>query len=379
MPGGALWVVATPIGNLDDLSPRAAAALRDADLVACEDTRRTAGLLRHAGSTAPMVPAHAHNEAARAADLCRRMLSGQRVALVSDAGAPGVSDPGARVVEAALAAGIPVTAIPGPSAVQAALAASGLPADRYAFVGFFPRRPAERRELLATLADPPMTLVGFESPRRLPGLLADLAALDADRVVAVCRELTKLHEEVARGRAAELAERFAEPPKGEVTVVVGPPAPAGAPDASRLEAGAATLLAAGLTPAKAAEALAALGAAPRNAAYRAAMRATRARSSITRARARASSTGATSTRAPPTSTAWAASSCRGKSGGRRPPGPATSRSALRSTWIPSRTPTARRELTPPPDSSRPARPRAAAAARMSEPSTSTSRSRGDVA
>ena len=271
MARGALWVVATPIGNLEDLSPRAAAALRDADLVACEDTRRTAGLLRHAGSSAPMVPSHAHNEAARAADICRRMLAGQRVALVSDAGAPGVSDPGARLIEAALAAGIPVTAIPGPSAVQAALAASGLPADRYAFVGFFPRRSAERRELLAALADPPMTLVGFESPRRLPGLLADLAAIDPERTVAVCRELTKLHETVVRGTAAELAARFDAAPKGEVTVVLGPPAPAGEPDPARLEAAADVLLDAGLAPAKASEALAALGAAPRNAAYRAAL------------------------------------------------------------------------------------------------------------
>ncbi len=271
MARGALWVVATPIGNLEDLSPRAAAALRDADLVACEDTRRTAGLLRHAGSSVPMVPSHAHNEAARAADLCRRMLAGQTVALVSDAGAPGVSDPGARVVEAALAAGVPVVAIPGPSAVQAALAASGLPADRHAFVGFFPRKTAERRELLAALADPPVTVVGFESPRRLPGLLADLAELDPERTVVVCRELTKLHEKVVRGTAAELAERFAEPPKGEVTVVLGPPAPAGEPDPARLGAAAEVLLDAGLAPAKVAEALAALGAAPRNAAYRAAL------------------------------------------------------------------------------------------------------------
>jgi 16S rRNA (cytidine1402-2'-O)-methyltransferase len=271
MARGALWVVATPIGNLEDLSPRAASALRDADLVACEDTRRTAGLLRHAGSSAPMVPAHAHNEAARAADLCRRMLAGQTVALVSDAGAPGVSDPGARVVEAALAAGIPVTAIPGPSAVQAALAASGFPADRYAFAGFFPRKASERRELLAALAEPPMTVVGFESPRRLPGLLADLAALDPEREVAVCRELTKLHEEVARGTAAGLAARFAEAPKGEVTVVIAPPEPAGAPDPGRVDAGAEVLLDAGLAPARAAEALAALGVAPRNAAYRAAL------------------------------------------------------------------------------------------------------------
>ncbi|MDX6554400.1 MAG: rRNA (cytidine1402-2-O)-methyltransferase [Miltoncostaeaceae bacterium] len=271
MARGALWVVATPIGNLEDLSPRAAAVLRDADLVACEDTRRTAGLLRHAGSTAPMIPAHAHNEAARAADLCRRMLAGQRLALVSDAGAPGVSDPGARVVEAALAAGIPVIAIPGPSAVQAALAASGFPADRYVFAGFFPRKASERRELIAALAEPPMTVVGFESPRRLPGLLADLAALDPERQAAVCREMTKLYEKVTRGTVAELAARFAEPPKGEVTVVIGPPAPAAGPDESRVGEGVEVLLDAGLTPAKAAEALAALGVAPRNAAYRAAL------------------------------------------------------------------------------------------------------------
>jgi 16S rRNA (cytidine1402-2'-O)-methyltransferase len=199
------------------------------------------------------------------------MLAGQTVALVSDAGAPGVSDPGARVVAAAAAAGIPVTVVPGPSAVQAALAASGMPAGRFVFVGFFPRRPAERRELLAALADPPMTMVGFESPRRLPGLLADLAAHDPERPVAVCRELTKLHEEVARDSAARLAERFAEPPRGEVTVVIGPPASAPRPDDSRLAAGLESLLDAGLGPARAAEAAAALGAAPRNEAYRAAL------------------------------------------------------------------------------------------------------------
>ena len=199
--GGGLVVVPTPIGNLGDLSPRAAQALRDADLVACEDTRRTAVLLRHAGSDAPMVPAHEHNEAGRAADLVARMAGGARVALVSDAGAPGVSDPGARIVRAALEAGLPVDVLPGPSAVQTALLASGLPPEPYVFVGFFPRRPAERRRLMAALAGLPATVVGFESPRRVGALLADLAADEPDRPAAVARELTKLHAEVVRGRA----------------------------------------------------------------------------------------------------------------------------------------------------------------------------------
>jgi 16S rRNA (cytidine1402-2'-O)-methyltransferase len=268
--GGGLVVVATPIGNLGDLSPRAAAALREADLVACEDTRRTAGLLRHAGASTPMVPAHAHNEAARAADLVARMLAGARVALVSDAGLPGVSDPGARVVRAAREAGLPVTVVPGPSAALTAVVASGLPVDRVVFAGFFPRGATERRRVLSEPHG--ATLVGYESPRRLPALLADLAELDPERPVAVCRELTKLYEEVAVGTAAELAARFAAPPRGEVTVVVGPASPP-APDADdeALGRGLALLLDAGMSPARAAEAVAALGAAPRNRAYRAAL------------------------------------------------------------------------------------------------------------
>ena len=151
---GSLTVVATPIGNLGDLSPRAAAALRDADLVACEDTRRTAVLLRAAGSTAPMLPVHEHREAARAADLVRRMREGARVTLVADAGMPGVSDPGSRVVRATVEAGIPVTVVPGPSAVETALVASGIPAEEgFQFLGFLPRRPAERERALARIRD----------------------------------------------------------------------------------------------------------------------------------------------------------------------------------------------------------------------------------
>jgi 16S rRNA (cytidine1402-2'-O)-methyltransferase len=268
---GGLVVVPTPIGNLGDLSPRAAEALRSADLVACEDTRRTAVLLRHAGSQAPMVPAHEHNEAGRAADLVRRMREGARVALVSDAGAPGLSDPGARIVRAALDAGLAVDVLPGPSAVPTALLASGLPPEPFVFVGFFPRRDAERRRLMEALAGLPATVVGFESPRRLGALLAGLARAEPERAAAVCRELTKLHAEVARGTLAELAERYREPPRGEVTVVLAPPAPPGAPDDAALEAGLAAMLGAGMTPARAAEAVAALGAAPRNRAYRAAL------------------------------------------------------------------------------------------------------------
>ena len=273
MPDGRLVVVATPIGNLDDLSPRAAAALVAADLVACEDTRRTATLLRHAGSAAPMLPVHEHNEAARAEDLVRRIRVGTSVALVSDAGFPAVSDPGARIVRAAIDAGIEVTVIPGPSAVAAALVASGLPTEPFAFVGFLPRRAGERARLFERFAGWPGSVVAFESPNRLGGALADLAGFDPGRRVAVCRELTKLHEEVVRGTAAELADRYSGTVKGEVTVVIGPSA-SGLPERD-VDAAMDVLLSAGLTPAKAAEVAAALDVAPRNVAYRAALTASR--------------------------------------------------------------------------------------------------------
>jgi 16S rRNA (cytidine1402-2'-O)-methyltransferase len=276
---GSLVVVGTPIGNLADLSPRAAEALRRADLVACEDTRRTAPLLRHAGADAPMVAVHQHNEAARAADLVARMRDGARVALVSDAGMPLVSDPGARLVRAAIDAGVPVSVVPGPSAVTAALAASGLAGEGgFAFLGFLPRREAERRRLMERLAGLEVPAVGFESPKRLPGLLAELAAAWPGREVAVCRELTKLHEEVLRGTAAEVAARVTEPPRGEITLVIGAGEPREA-DGERLRAAMALLLEAGLGAGRAAEVAAALGAAPRNRAYRAALAAAEARRS----------------------------------------------------------------------------------------------------
>jgi 16S rRNA (cytidine1402-2'-O)-methyltransferase len=269
---GSLVVVGTPIGNLADLSPRAAEALRGADLVACEDTRRTATLLRHAGSQAPMAAVHRHNEAARAEQLLGRIREGARVALVSDAGMPLVSDPGARLVRAALEAGVAVDVVPGPSAVTAALAASGLAGEGgFAFLGFAPRRDAERRRLVERLKTLDVPAVLFESPRRLPGLLAAIAEGLPERPLAVCRELTKLHEEVVRGTAADVAARLAAPPRGEVAVVVGAAPPGGGPDDDRLDAVLGLLADAGLTPARAAEVAAALGVAPRNRAYRRAL------------------------------------------------------------------------------------------------------------
>lgn len=269
---GRLVVVATPIGALDDLSPRAAQALRDADVVACEDTRRTAVLLRHAGSDAPMVPAHQHNEARRAGDLVRRMRDGAVVALVSDAGMPGVSDPGARVVASAVEAGVPVTVIPGAGAVETALVASGLASGAgYAFAGFAPRKPAELRAFVERLDRWDMPVVVFEGPRRVGALLSAIAAHDPLRPVAVCRELTKVHEEVLRGPAADLAARVTGPLKGEVVVVVAPPPEPAAPDEAALAEAIVPMLEAGMSPARAADAVAALGAAPRNAAYRAAL------------------------------------------------------------------------------------------------------------
>jgi 16S rRNA (cytidine1402-2'-O)-methyltransferase len=216
---GRLVVCATPIGNLEDVTLRVLAALREADIVACEDTRHTRVLLDRHGITAKLVSYHEHNERARASELIARMQTGAVVALVSDAGMPLISDPGFSLVRACIEADLPVEVLPGPSAVPTALVASGLPAERWRFVGFLPRRRAERERLLAHAEE---TLVAFESPRRLAGTLEQLAAFDSERPLAVCRELTKLHEEVRRGAAAELAEHYAKnAPRGEVVLVVG--------------------------------------------------------------------------------------------------------------------------------------------------------------
>jgi 16S rRNA (cytidine1402-2'-O)-methyltransferase len=222
---GRLVVCPTPIGNLEDVTLRVLSALREADVVACEDTRRTRVLLDRYGVKGRLVSYHEHNEQERSAELVGRMRSGDVVALVSDAGMPLVSDPGYVLVRACVAAGLPVEVLPGPSAVVTALVASGLPADEWHFQGFLPRKKGELGRVLAGF---PGTLVAFESPRRVPGTLALLADLDPAREVAVCRELTKLHEEIVRGSAAELAARYREaPPRGEVVLVLGPRADAG--------------------------------------------------------------------------------------------------------------------------------------------------------
>jgi 16S rRNA (cytidine1402-2'-O)-methyltransferase len=213
---GRLVVCPTPIGNLEDITLRTLSALRDADVVACEDTRRTRILLDRFGVSAPLVSYHEHNEEARARELVGRMREGEVVALVSDAGMPLVSDPGFVLVRETVAAGFAVEVLPGPSAVITALVASGLPSSQWRFVGFLPRKGAALAEVLAA----PETLVAFESPRRLA---KSLAAISPSRQVAVCRELTKVHEEVVRGTAGELAARYAAaPPRGEIVLVVGP-------------------------------------------------------------------------------------------------------------------------------------------------------------
>ena len=218
---GVLSIVATPIGNLEDVTLRALRVLAEADLVLAEDTRRTRILLdRHAVKARPL-SLHAHNEIARASRVLATLDAGGAVALVSDAGTPLVSDPGARLVAAALKAGHEVTAIPGPSAPLAAMVVSGLPAECFAFQGFLPRRRGAREALLASLRDYPGALIFFESPRRVAATLRALAAQLGDRPACVARELTKLHEEVARGTLLELAERFTEGARGEITIVVG--------------------------------------------------------------------------------------------------------------------------------------------------------------
>ncbi len=261
-----LAVCATPIGNLDDVTLRVLDELRSADVVLCEDTRHTRVLLDRHGISARLLSYHEHNEAKRTAEVLPRLSAGDRVALVSDAGLPGISDPGARLVGAALDAGVPVTVLPGASAVDTALVASGFAADRYQFVGFVPRGPRALAALWDELAGWPHPVVAFESPRRLPATLRSLADAWPEREVTVCRELTKRFEEVVRGTAAEVAARFPEPPKGEITLVLGPGA-ARADDAQALEA-VAELVAAGVPRRRAAEVVARLTGSSRNELYR---------------------------------------------------------------------------------------------------------------
>lgn len=216
--GGRLIVCPTPIGNLEDVTLRVLAALREADIVACEDTRRTRVLLDRYGVKAHLLSYHEHNERERARELVARMREGAVVALVSDSGMPLVSDPGFVLVRACVAAGLAVEVLPGPSAALAALVASALPAERWRFAGFLPRKRSELERAFGS----PETVVAFESPRRLASSLTVLAELDPDRPVVVCRELTKAHEEIVRGSAANLVSRFREQaPRGEVALVVG--------------------------------------------------------------------------------------------------------------------------------------------------------------
>jgi 16S rRNA (cytidine1402-2'-O)-methyltransferase len=262
-----LAVCATPIGNLDDITLRVLEELRAADLILCEDTRHTRVLLERHGVTGKrLLSYHEHNEAKRGAEVLPRLEAGERIALVSDAGMPGISDPGARLVASALAHAVPVTVLPGPTAVETALVASGLPAERYQFVGFLPRGSGALASLWTELADWPHPVVAFESPQRLPATLRSLASAEPDRRVAVCRELTKRFEEVVIGTAAQVARRFGQAPKGEITLVLGPGTKSHE-DELAFEA-VAELVAAGLARRRAAELVSRLTGVARNELYR---------------------------------------------------------------------------------------------------------------
>ena len=220
---GTLYIIATPIGNLEDITLRALRVLREVDWIACEDTRQTRKLLEHFGIAKPMFSYHDHNEAARAAELVERLNSGGSGALVSDAGTPLISDPGYRLVRAAIAAGISVVPIPGASAVVSALSAAGLPTDAFRFCGFLPPKSSQRRKILEQLKPDTATVIFYETPHRILEALDDVTAVMGPRPVVVARELTKLHEEFLRGTAAEVRAVLASRPsvKGEITLLIG--------------------------------------------------------------------------------------------------------------------------------------------------------------
>ena len=224
-PRPGLYIVATPIGNMDDISLRALDLLAAVDRIACEDTHHTRGLLERHGIETRLLPYHEHNAEHMRPAIMARLTHGETVALVSDAGTPLISDPGYKLVRKAIASGIYVSALPGASAALMALTLSGLPSDRFMFAGFLPPKSGARKKALGELAAIDATLIFFESPRRLPASLADMATVLGDRDIAVAREMTKLHEETRRGDLAGLAAHYAESgaPKGEVVVVVGPP------------------------------------------------------------------------------------------------------------------------------------------------------------
>jgi len=224
----SLYLVATPIGNLEDITLRALRVLKEADVIACEDTRQTGKLLAHFGIDKPTVSYHEHNEAARTQELLARLEAGAEVALVSDAGTPLISDPGYRLLTAAIAAGIPVVPVPGASAVLSALAAAGLPTDAFRFGGFLPVKSTQRRKALESLRAETCTLIFYEAPHRILDTLSDIVALLGDRPVVVARELTKFYEEFLRGTAEQVRLQLAARPsvKGEITLLIGKGAPA---------------------------------------------------------------------------------------------------------------------------------------------------------
>jgi 16S rRNA (cytidine1402-2'-O)-methyltransferase len=233
---GTLYVVATPIGNLEDITYRAVATLQASDLIACEDTRHTRRLLDHYGVAKPLVSYHEHNERERTGEFLERLAAGQSISLVSDAGTPLISDPGYRLVSAAVAAGLKVVAIPGPSAILTALAASGLATDSFYFGGFLPAKSGQRRKTLERASGLDCVVVFYEAPHRLIETLEDVAAVFHERAIVVARELTKLHEEFARGTAAEVlgAFRVREAIKGEITLLIDkPPGREATPDLIR--------------------------------------------------------------------------------------------------------------------------------------------------
>jgi 16S rRNA (cytidine1402-2'-O)-methyltransferase len=221
MPG-TLYIVATPIGNLEDITHRALRVLRDVDIIACEDTRHTRKLLNHYSIKTKVISYHDHNERERAVELLKALASGENVAIVSDAGTPSISDPGFRLVKEASTQGITVVALPGPTALIAALVASGLPTDEFFFAGFLPARSGARRARLAELRELPATLIFYEAPHRIAATLRDALDMLGERAAVVARELTKIHEEILRGRLSELAERFGseEKARGEIVLLI---------------------------------------------------------------------------------------------------------------------------------------------------------------
>jgi 16S rRNA (cytidine1402-2'-O)-methyltransferase len=264
MPG-KLTVCPTPIGNLGDVTERVRKALAEADLIACEDTRRTGRLLELLEMPAPhLVSYHEHNEEERSRDLAQAIERGDSVVLVSDSGTPAISDPGFRLIRACIDRDLDIEVLPGPSAVITALVASGLPTHRWRFLGFLPRRTGELERVLQS----PETVVAFESPRRLPESLAALATLAPDRPAAVCRELTKLHEEIARGTLGELMRRFRDEARGEIVVVIGPARETATADIGFAVDALRGLVRAGARPRAAASIVSALTGVPANELYR---------------------------------------------------------------------------------------------------------------